>query len=157
AGPKLIEYNVRFGDPECQVLMRRLDEDLLPLLRDVAAGALVDRPLAWSADAAACVVLAADGYPGAYEKGSTVRGVDAAEALPGVVVFHAGTRRDGAALRAAGGRVLNVTAVGASLEEALARAYAGVDAVDWPAGFHRRDIGWRAAGGPAPRPAAGAL
>ncbi|MEX0645208.1 MAG: phosphoribosylamine--glycine ligase [Parvularculaceae bacterium] len=143
-GPRLIEFNARFGDPECQVLMRRLSSDLLPALHAAATGALDGERLQWSDDAAALVVLAANGYPGHYEKGSHIRGIDAANELPGVVVFHAGTEERVGAIHAIGGRVLNVTATGKTIGEAVARAYAGVNAIDWPEGFCRRDIGWRA-------------
>lgn len=142
--PRLVEFNARFGDPECQVLMRRLRSDLLPALYAAATGTLKDHSFEWSEDAAALVVMATDGYPGAYKKGSRIQGVDKASALPGVVVFHAGTKEENGALLANGGRVLNVTATGSSIREAIERAYAGVRAVDWPQGFYRRDIGWRA-------------
>jgi phosphoribosylamine--glycine ligase len=144
-GPKLIEYNVRFGDPETQVLMMRLDADLVDLLAAAAAGDLSAlTPPAWRDDAALTVVMAARGYPGAYEKGSIIRGIERADAIPGVKVFQAGTAlRDGEVV-AHGGRVLNVTARGATVAEAQARAYAAVDVIDWPDGFSRRDIGWRA-------------
>ncbi|MEL6365435.1 MAG: phosphoribosylamine--glycine ligase [Pseudomonadota bacterium] len=143
-GPKLIEFNARFGDPECQVMMRLLKSDLAPVLMAAAEGDLSGRAFEWSEEACALVVMATKGYPEGYEKGSVIGGLDAAGALPGVEVFHAGTaERDGAIL-ASGGRVLNVTATAPSLKEALASAYAGVDAIDWPEGFHRRDIGWRA-------------
>lgn len=143
-GPKLIEYNVRFGDPECQVLMARFDGDLLALLLAVAEGRLaeVEAP-AFSADSALTVVLAARGYPGTPEMSGAIAGIDAAEAA-GAIVFQAGTRADGAGgLVAAGGRVLAVTGRGATLAEAQARAYVGVAAIDFPDGFHRSDIGWR--------------
>ncbi len=143
-GPRLVEFNARFGDPECQVLMRRLKSDLLPALYAAATGELEGVALEWSAEAAALVVLAADGYPGAYRKGARIRGVDAASRLPGIVIFHACTEEKDGELCAAGGRVLNVSATGATLKEAVARAYRGVDAIDWPDGFCRRDIGWRA-------------
>ncbi|MCA8896248.1 MAG: phosphoribosylamine--glycine ligase, partial [Amphiplicatus sp.] len=142
--PRVVEFNARFGDPECQVLMRRLKSDILPALHAAATGAMKGQTLEWSDDAAALVVLAADGYPGSYKKGSPIRGVEAANALPGVVVFHAGTQEKDGALVANGGRVLNVTATGATTREAVERAYRGVDAIEWPEGFHRRDIGWRA-------------
>ncbi|KAA5605088.1 phosphoribosylamine--glycine ligase [Roseospira marina] len=146
AGPKVLEFNVRFGDPECQALMVRLDGDLLDLLEAAAHGRLEDGPLPrWRDEAALVVVMAADGYPGAYQKGSVIGGLDAAGAVDGVTVFHAGTKAgpDGAVL-AAGGRVLGVTALGASVAEAQARAHAAIDRLDWPEGFCRRDIGWRA-------------
>ncbi len=143
-GPRLVEFNARFGDPECQVLMRRLASDFLPALHATATNALKGQEIAWSDDAAALVVLAARGYPGAYKKGSRIHGIKAANSLPGVIVFHAGTEDRDGAIHAAGGRVLNVTATGKTVREAVARAYAGVDAIDWPEGFCRRDIGWRA-------------
>ena len=142
-GPKLIEYNVRFGDPECQVLMMRLDEDLLPLLHAAAEGRLEERAVAWSDDAALTVVMAAKGYPGTPETGGAIAGLDAAEA-GGAQVFHAGTRAEASGLVAAGGRVLAVTARGASVAEAQAAAYRAIDQIDFPSGFCRRDIGWRA-------------
>jgi phosphoribosylamine--glycine ligase len=143
-GPKLVEFNARFGDPECQVLMLRLKSDLVPLLYAAARGELagIDVP-EWHMDAAICVVLAAKGYPDAPESGSIITGADQ-DFGDHVKVFHAGTVLDGAALKAAGGRVLNVCARGASLAEARERAYAAVDRIHWPGGFHRRDIGWRA-------------
>ena len=141
AGPKLIEFNARFGDPECQTLLPLLRSDLLPALLAACEGALDRFGLRWTAEAAVTVVLAARGYPDAPERGSAIRGVDAAAALPGVLLFHAGTARDAAGgLIAAGGRVLNVTATGPDLPTARARAYAAVDAIDWPEGFCRRDI-----------------
>ncbi|MEZ0213159.1 MAG: phosphoribosylamine--glycine ligase [Xanthobacteraceae bacterium] len=143
-GPKLIEYNVRFGDPECQVLMNRLEGDLLTLLYAVATGDLRRQRVAWRPDAAIAVVMAARGYPGAYGKGSAIGGLIEAGAMPGVTVFQAGTARDGDTLVAQGGRVLNVTARGASLAQARERAYAAVAQIDWPEGFCRTDIGWRA-------------
>ena len=143
-GPKLIEFNCRFGDPECQALMRLLKSDLLPVLHDAATGNLKARALDWSADASAVVVMAAKGYPGPYEKGSPIRGLDAAQRREGVIVFHAGTAGDAAAPVAAGGRVLNVTATGHTIRDAVERAYKGVSEIDWPEGFFRRDIGWRA-------------
>lgn len=142
-GPKLIEYNVRFGDPECQVLMTRFTGDLVALLHAAATGTLADQPPpAFAADPALTVVMAATGYPGMVEGGGTIAGIDAAEAT-GARVFQAGTRRDGDRLVAAGGRVLAVTATGADLAAARKAAYRGVDALDFPTGFCRRDIGWR--------------
>jgi phosphoribosylamine---glycine ligase len=143
-GPKLIEYNVRFGDPETQVLMVRLKSDLLAALIATADGVLGTFDLRWHNEAALCVVMAANGYPGPPVKGTEINGLDAAAHLPGVEIFHAGTRRDTGRLIADGGRVLGVTARGATVAEAQARAYAAVDAIDWPGGFVRRDIGWRA-------------
>ncbi|NKB48202.1 MAG: phosphoribosylamine--glycine ligase [Alphaproteobacteria bacterium] len=142
-GPKLLEYNVRFGDPECQVLMLRLRSDILPALVASCDGMLSTFDLRWSDDAALTVVMAANGYPGAYAKGSEIRGIEVISAAD-AIVFHAGTVRDDGNLRANGGRVLNVTASGASIGEAQAKAYAAVDQIDWPDGFCRRDIGWRA-------------
>ena len=145
-GPRLVEYNARFGDPECQVLMLRLKSDLVPLLYAAATGKLADADVPeWHNEAAICVVLAAKGYPEAPETGSVIVGADQAFG-EGVEVFHAGTVLDAGVLKAAGGRVLNVCARGATLAEARARAYAAVDKIDWPGGFHRRDIGWRALG-----------
>ncbi|MEN5083668.1 phosphoribosylamine--glycine ligase [Bosea sp. TWI1241] len=143
-GPKLIEYNVRFGDPECEVLMPRLKSDILPALIAACDGVLGSIDLRWSQEAALTVVLAAKGYPAAPEKGSVIRGLDKAEARDKVMVFHAGTALKGADLVASGGRVLNVVALGASITEAQQRAYEAVDAIDWPGGFCRRDIGWQA-------------
>ncbi|MEM1314190.1 MAG: phosphoribosylglycinamide synthetase C domain-containing protein, partial [Pseudomonadota bacterium] len=140
-GPKLVEFNVRFGDPECQALMMRLASPLLPLLRACAEGGLAQSAPVWRDDAAANVVIAAKGYPGGYAKGEPIGGLDAAAALDGVEIFHAGTRAEGGRILSNGGRVLNVCALGPDLPEALRRAYAAVDAVDWPGGFHRRDIG----------------
>jgi phosphoribosylamine--glycine ligase len=143
--PRLVEYNARFGDPECQVLMLRLKSDLLPYLAAAARGDLKSMPpLEWRKEAAICVVLAAKGYPDNPEKGSVIKGVESA-AGEGVTIFHAGTaRREDGALVAAGGRVLNVCALGRDLGEARERAYAAIDRIDWPGGFHRTDIGWRA-------------
>jgi phosphoribosylamine--glycine ligase len=143
-GPKLIEYNVRFGDPECQVLMMRLKDDLLTILNAAVDGMLDQISVRWRDDPALTVVMATEGYPGRYGRGSEIWGVADAASVPGVEVFHAGTRRDGARLLADGGRVLNVTATGPTLKEARARAYEAVDRIDWPQGFCRRDIGWRA-------------
>jgi phosphoribosylamine--glycine ligase len=147
-GPKLIEYNVRFGDPEAEVLLTRLDVDLLGLLAAAAAGRLPDASPRFRAETALTVVMAANGYPGTPEKGTRIGGVDEASTLPGVTVHFGGVRRRGSDLLADGGRVLAVTALGADVAEARARAYAGVDAIDWPGGFCRRDIGWRAIGKP---------
>ncbi len=143
-GPKLIEYNVRFGDPETQVLMLRLKSDLLPALLASVDGVLGTFDLRWHEDAALTVVMAANGYPGAPEVGSEIKGLDEAAAVEGVEIFHAGTRRDGARLLAHGGRVLNVSARGKTVAEAQARAYAAAARIDWPGGFYRHDIGWRA-------------
>ncbi|MGX5846428.1 phosphoribosylamine--glycine ligase [Mesorhizobium sp. PL10] len=142
-GPKLIEYNTRFGDPECQVLMMRLKDDLLVLLNAAVDGQLAHSSVRWRDEAALTVVMAARGYPGTPEKGSVIRGLDEA-AGEGVEIFHAGTAINGGALVANGGRVLNVTASGKTVGEAQGRAYAALDRIDWPQGFCRRDIGWQA-------------
>ena len=146
SGPKLLEYNVRFGDPECQVLMTRMMSDPLPALIASADGVLDTFDLRWYDEVALTVVMASQGYPGDYEKGSEIKGIDAAMASDEtVMVFHAGTSLDPTGkLLATGGRVLNVTARGATVKEAKARAYAAVAHIDWPEGFCRRDIGWRA-------------
>ncbi|WP_342642748.1 phosphoribosylamine--glycine ligase [Rhodoligotrophos ferricapiens] len=146
AGPKLIEYNCRFGDPECQVLMMRLKSDIVPALLASVDGELGDFDLRWHDEAALTVVMAANGYPGDYVKGTEIRNLGHAAEVEGVEIFHAGTRRDGDKILANGGRVLNVTAIGTTLAQAQARAYAAVDRIDWPEGFCRRDIGWRALG-----------
>jgi len=143
-GPQLIEYNVRFGDPECQVLMLRLTSDLVAALIAARDGQLKNFDLRWSANAALTVVMATKGYPGAYGKGSVIEGLDAAAQVEGVEIFHAGTKADGTRILANGGRVLNVCALGASVREAQARAYRAIDRIRWPEGFCRRDIGWRA-------------
>jgi phosphoribosylamine--glycine ligase len=143
-GPKLIEFNVRFGDPECQVLMLRLMSDILPALIASADGELGKFHLRWRNVAALTVVMAARGYPGSYEKGTPIRNLDATEGDPDLVVFHAGTAARDGALVATGGRVLGVTAAAASVRAAQAKAYAAIDRIDWPGGFCRRDIGWRA-------------
>ena len=144
AGPQLLEFNVRLGDPEAQVLMVRLMSDLLPALIAARDGVLKSVDLRWHAEHAVCVVMAAKGYPDEPERGSEIRGLDAAAADPKVKVFHAGTRRDGERLVADGGRVLGVTALGQDLAAARDRAYTAVDRIDWPGGFCRRDIGGRA-------------
>ncbi|MFD1106131.1 phosphoribosylamine--glycine ligase [Sphingobium olei] len=142
-GPKLIEYNARFGDPECQVLMTRFDGDLVELLLAVAQGRLAEQgPVTLADRAALTIVMAATGYPGTPEKGGSIGGIDTAEAT-GAKVFHAGTAERDGALVANGGRVLNVTATGDTVRAAQAAAYAAVDAIDFPTGFCRRDIGWR--------------
>ena len=143
---KLLEHNVRFGDPECQCLMMRMRSDLVDLLLRAANGTLdAGTTLEWSDDVAMIVVVAADGYPGSYAKGEVIKGLDAANEVEGVKVFHAGTALDDSGNTvSAGGRVLGVTATGSSVSEAAKRAYQGVDAIEWPGGFVRRDIGWRA-------------
>jgi phosphoribosylamine--glycine ligase len=142
--PRLIEYNCRFGDPECQVLMPRLKSDLLSALIAARDGVLGTFDLRWRNDAALTVVMAAKGYPGAYEKGSEIRGLDDAARVEGVEIFHAGTIAREGRIFANGGRVLNVCALGRNVREAQARAYEAVSRIDWPGGFYRRDIGWRA-------------
>ncbi|TAD89141.1 MAG: phosphoribosylamine--glycine ligase [Alphaproteobacteria bacterium] len=146
SGPKLIEYNVRFGDPECQVLMARLQSDLLPALLAAADQQLRHVSLRWRPDPALCVVYAAEGYPDAPKKGAVLTGLDAAGATAGVQVFHAGTKQRGDALVADGGRVLTVTATAPTLATARDRAYQALGAIQFPGGFFRRDIGWRALG-----------
>ncbi|MGD9922697.1 MAG: phosphoribosylamine--glycine ligase [Pseudorhodoplanes sp.] len=143
-GPKLIEYNVRFGDPETQVLMLRLMSDLVPALMAARDGVLKSFDLRWYDDAALTVVMAAEGYPGDYKKGSVIEGLDDAASVEGVQIFHAGTKGDGGRILANGGRVLNVCAIGRSVAEAQRQAYAAVDRIRWPDGFCRRDIGRRA-------------
>jgi phosphoribosylamine--glycine ligase len=145
-GPKLIEYNARFGDPETQVLMMRMKSDILPVLIAVADGALSTVDVRLHADAALTVVMAAAGYPGTPKKGGAIKGLDRAGAVEGVQIFHAGTAIKDGVLVANGGRVLNVTARGKSVAEAQARAYRAVDLVEWADGFARRDIGFRAVG-----------
>jgi phosphoribosylamine--glycine ligase len=145
-GPRLIEYNCRFGDPETQPMMMRLKSDIVPALIACADGGLKHLDLRWSDDAALTVVMAANGYPDAYQKGSEIKNLAAAGKVDGVEIFHAGTKADGARILANGGRVLNVTAVAPTVEEARARVYRAVDLIDWPEGFCRRDIAWRAVG-----------
>lgn len=141
---RLVEYNVRFGDPECQVLMMRLGAQALDAMQAAAEGRLAEARVNWADDHALTVVMAAQGYPGSYEKGSVIRGLENCPEDAFNMVFHAGTSAAGGDITATGGRVLNVTARGASLAEAQARAYDMVDKIDWPEGFCRRDIGWRA-------------
>ncbi|MGC6534198.1 MAG: phosphoribosylamine--glycine ligase [Parvibaculales bacterium] len=141
-GPKLVEYNARFGDPECQVLMLRLKSDIVPALKAAASGSLQGISLEWHDQKAMTIVMAAQGYPGAYDKGSVINGLDAVS--DEIVVFHAGTARaEDGTVTATGGRVLNVTARGKTVAQAQANAYAGVNMIDWPQGFCRRDIGYR--------------
>jgi phosphoribosylamine--glycine ligase len=143
-GPKLIEYNARFGDPETQVLMLRLMSDLVPALLAARDGQLKNFDLRWYPDAALTVVMAANGYPGAYSRGSVIEGLDDAAAVEGVEIFHAGTKAEGERILANGGRVLNVSAQGKTVSEAQARAYRAIDRIRWPDGFCRHDIGWQA-------------
>ena len=142
-GPRLLEFNTRFGDPECQVLMMRLISDLLPALIAAREGVLRSLDLRWRSDHALCVVMAANGYPGEPQRGTEIRGLDIAATDRNVKISHAGTRRDGDRLLADGGRVLDITALGKDFDLARERAYAAVDRVDWPKGFCRRDIGRR--------------
>jgi phosphoribosylamine---glycine ligase len=143
-GPKLVEYNARFGDPECQVLMLRMMSDIVPALLACADGQLKNFSLRWFDDVALTVIMATKGYPGDYGKGSVIGGLDDAAKVEGVEIFHAGTRADGTRILANGGRVLNICATGCSVTEAQQRAYQAVDRIKWPDGFCRRDIGWQA-------------
>ncbi|MEP4034083.1 phosphoribosylamine--glycine ligase [Roseibium polysiphoniae] len=143
-GPKLIEYNTRFGDPECQVMMLRLKDDILTLMLASAEGALKNVSARWHDDVALTVVMAANGYPWSYEKGTEIRGLAEASSDSDVEVFHAGTKASDGKVLANGGRVLNITARGKTVKEARERAYAAVEKVNWPDGFCRSDIGWRA-------------
>jgi phosphoribosylamine--glycine ligase len=143
-GPKLVEYNARFGDPECQVLMLRMMSDIVPALLACADGQLKNFSLRWFDDVALTVIMATKGYPGDYGKGSVIDGLDDAAKVEGVEIFHAGTKADGTRILANGGRVLNICATGCSVTEAQQRAYQAVDRIKWPDGFCRRDIGWQA-------------
>ena len=142
--PKLIEYNCRFGDPECQVLMLRLKSDLLPALIAARDGVLDTFDLRWRNDAALSIVMAANGYPGTYSKGTEIKGLESARTVAGVEIFHAGTLARGNSILANGGRVLNICALGKDVREAQTRAYEAIARIDWPDGFCRHDIGWRA-------------
>ncbi|MDE2476933.1 MAG: phosphoribosylamine--glycine ligase, partial [Alphaproteobacteria bacterium] len=144
SGPKLIEFNCRFGDPECQVLMLRLKSDLLPALIAARDGILDSVDLRWRNETALCVVMAAKGYPGTYAKGSEIRGLDKARQVTGVEIFHAGTAESDGRIYADGGRVLNICALGHDVAAAQEQAYRAIACIDWPDGFYRRDIGWRA-------------
>jgi len=143
-GPKLIEYNARFGDPETQALMLRLKSDLVPALLASRDGMLKAFDLRWYNEPALTVVMAARGYPGTYARGTVIEGLDEAGEVEGVEIFHAGTKAEGGKILANGGRVLNVSAIGKTVREAQARAYAAVSRIRWPEGFCRHDIGWRA-------------
>jgi phosphoribosylamine--glycine ligase len=143
-GPKLIEFNTRFGDPETQAMLPRVESDLLSLMQQCARGNLTAESIHLSEQTALTVVMAAKGYPGTPKKGTEIRRIENAERMPNIIVTHAGTRREGGRLLADGGRVLNVTAIAPDIAEGRRRAYAAVDAIDWPDGFCRRDIGWRA-------------
>ena len=142
--PRLVEYNVRFGDPECQVLMMRLGGQVLDLIQATAEERLAEVRANWADDHAMTVVLATNGYPGEYEKGSEIRGLEDVSSSADMVIFHAGTARKGNALVASGGRVLNVTARGPDLQSARQKAYEAIESIDWPEGYCRSDIGWRA-------------
>jgi phosphoribosylamine--glycine ligase len=143
-GPKLIEFNARFGDPETQVLMLRLMSDLVPALIASCDGQLKAFDLRWYPDAALTVVMAAKGYPGDYQRGSVIEGLDAAAEVQGVEIFHAGTKEANGKIVSNGGRVLNVSAMAKTVSEAQRRAYQAIDRIKWPEGFCRRDIGWQA-------------
>jgi len=143
-GPKLIEYNTRFGDPECQVLMMRLNSDLLALINAAVDGKLDEVSLNWKDQPALTVVMAAEGYPSNVKKGSVIRDLDKLEGIDGIKVFHAGTAEKDGNIVASGGRVLNITAIAETVAQAKARAYEAVKLIDWPEGFYRSDIGWRA-------------
>jgi phosphoribosylamine--glycine ligase len=145
-GLKVLEFNARFGDPECQPLLLRLKSDLLPALVACAEGRMDDIRLEWYPDPALVVVMATHGYPGHYPRGSTIQGLERASAVPGVTIFHAGTKWENGRLIADGGRVLGIAARAPSVEEAQALAYRAVERIEWPEGFCRRDIGWRALG-----------
>ncbi|KAJ3676320.1 hypothetical protein LUZ60_003732 [Juncus effusus] len=144
--PKLIEYNVRFGDPECQVLMMRLESDLAQVLLAACKGELNRVSLTWSSESSMVVVLASEGYPGPYKKNTIIRNLEEAETVsPTVKIFHAGTGlNENGNFISLGGRVLGVSAKGKDIEEARSRVYDAVEAIDWPEGFYRTDIGWRA-------------
>jgi phosphoribosylamine--glycine ligase len=144
SGPKLVEYNCRFGDPEAQVLLPRLKSDLLSLLIAAREGTLNKATAEWKNESALTVVMASAGYPGAYEKGHEIFGLEEAAKLPGVILFHAGTEKRDGKILAVGGRVLDVTATGSTIAEAQARAYAAVSLISWKGSFFRKDIGWRA-------------
>ena len=143
-GPKLIEYNARFGDPETQVLMLRLKSDLVPALLASRDGMLKSFDLRWHDEPALTVVMAAKGYPGDYARGSVIEGLDEAGAVDGVEIFHAGTKTENGKILANGGRVLNISAIGKTVGEAQRRAYEAISQIRWPEGFYRHDIGWRA-------------
>jgi phosphoribosylamine--glycine ligase len=144
--PRLVEYNCRFGDPETQVLVMRLKSDIVPALIACADGGLKHFDLRWSDEAALTVIMATKGYPESYQRGSEIRGLDAASKVEGVQIFHAGTKADGKRVLANGGRVLNVTAMAPTVEQARERAYKAIGLIDWPEGFYRHDIAWRAVG-----------
>jgi phosphoribosylamine--glycine ligase len=142
--PQVLEYNVRFGDPECEAMMARWRGDILPLLLGAARGDLSGVEASWEAPASMCVVLASGGYPGKYEVGKEITGLDAAAKMEGVTIYHAGTKREGEGYVTAGGRVLAVTAIGESVDQAADRAYTATAAIDFDGKHHRTDIGWQA-------------
>ncbi len=146
-GPKVIEFNCRLGDPEAQVLLPRLQSDLIPAMFAARDGVLDQFDLRWYDEAAVCVVMAANGYPGSYAKGTEIRGLDSLAGLLDVIPFHAGTVADGDGVLANGGRVLGITGLGDTIKEAAVRAYEAVDRIDWPEGFCRRDIAARETAG----------
>ncbi|MEM7190699.1 MAG: phosphoribosylglycinamide synthetase C domain-containing protein, partial [Pseudomonadota bacterium] len=153
-GPKLLEYNTRFGDPECQVLMMRLKSDLVPALQAACDGQLKNIDLQWYEDSAVCVVMATQGYPGSYDKGSTIGGLSVADNSDEVTVFHAATRKgEDGRFEAHGGRVIGVTAHGPDLSTARGLAYDAIEQIDWPEGFYRRDIAASVGGAPGPKKA----
>lgn len=143
-GPQLIEYNARFGDPECQVLMTRLKSDIVPALQATSKGTLKDISLEWHDNYAITIVMATKGYPGSYPKGSEISGINVASNDPDIEIFHAGTASENGKTIAVGGRVLNITATGTTIKQAQTKAYAAIEKIDWPEGFNRTDIGWRA-------------
>ena len=143
-GPELIEYNVRFGDPECQTLMMRLKSDIVPALMACSIGNVHEVETDWSDDTALNVVMAANGYPGSYDKNTEINNLDQAGAAENVVIFHAGTKKENDSILAIGGRVLNITALSATVKQAKEDAYTAINKINWPGGFFRRDIGWRA-------------
>ena len=143
-GPKVLEFNARFGDPETQPIMMRMDSDIVPVLEACANGTLDTCSLEWKPGAAVCVVMASEGYPGSYDKGRPISGLDQANSLPGVSVFHAGTKQDGDAIVTNGGRVLGVTALGGNVQMAIVKAYQAVGKIKWPGVHYRTDIGQKA-------------
>lgn len=145
-GPMLLEFNCRFGDPEAQPLMARLEDDLAELLMACAEGGLEERTLSWSEKTAVCVVMASEGYPGEYEKGKPISGLEEAAAMEDVVVFHAGTAEEDGRIVTAGGRVLGVTGLGADTKEAIEHTYRAVEKISWDGAYYRRDIGLKALG-----------
>ena len=143
-GPKVLEFNARFGDPETQPIMMRMNSDIVPILEACADGTLDACSLEWKPDTAVCVVMASEGYPGSYEKGRLIRGLDQANRLPGVTVFHAGTKQAGDQVVTSGGRVLGVTALGGNVQMAIVKAYQAVGKIQWEGVHYRTDIGQKA-------------